>query len=115
MSYYDKTIDKNAYQRYLNKNDDEYWNDYVNVRTGESVGNLEEALSEQERLDEYRITVSKTDDNRVNINMSRGDALRLMEDIGAAGNPFTLSGTLRSLLRTFFINNEDITSEDSYY
>jgi len=162
MSYYDRTMDKGAYQEYLdgvnrsgavhvdpnylppytspvgtqdmtkhyekifseahnatndlnryNKGDDEYWDDYINTirdeRTDRILSNIE-----NNKMEDYKIVVSK-DKNRVNINLSREDALLLMEELGKLENDFYnyASQTVRSLLRDFFVQNKDVTSMSS--
>lgn len=109
MGYYGKAFDKAAYQRYLDKNDDEYWNDYIKTIRGGKVGNIEEALKDEES---FAIYVKKAANDRVSIEMSRTLALELYESLG---NGFNAAGTLRSLLRDFFVENRDTTSEDLYY
>lgn len=109
MGYYEKAIDKKTYQRYLDKNEDEYWNDYIKTIRGEKVGNLEEVLKDEES---FAIYVSKTENDRVSIEMSRILALELYESLS---NGFNAAGTLRRLLRDFFVDNKDTTSEDLYY
>lgn len=109
MGYYGKAMDKKTYQRYLDKNDDEYWNDYVNTLMGEHMGNIEEALKDKQK---YVIYVKKTEDDRVSIEMNRTLALELYEELHTG---FNTAGTLRSLLKDFFVENRDTSSEDSYY
>lgn len=127
VKHYEKTFEnKQDYQRYLDKNDDEYWNDYIKTIRGDRVGNIEEVLvdgtteyvvNEIDSADDYLITISSTEDGRVNINMSRRDALLLMENLGSDEGKHFLStaGSVRSLLKDFFVYNKSVSSEDKYY
>lgn len=127
VRHYEKTFnDKEAYDRYLDKNDDEYWNDYIKTIRGNRVGNIEEVLvdgtteyvvHETDKADDYLITISSTEDGRVNINMSRRDALLLMENLRSDEGKHFLStaGSVRSLLKDFFVYNKSVSSEDKYY
>jgi hypothetical protein len=160
MGYYEKTVDKNVYQNYLNginrsgavhvdsnylppysspigtqnmtkhyekvfsaadnvandvnrynKGDDEYWDEYINTVREERTDKIMEA--KESNPADYTISVNDSD-GRVNINMCRHDALLLMEEIGRDEmNVFnTVSGSVRRLLRDFFIKNEDVIVED---
>lgn len=114
MGYYDKTVDKDVYQRYLDRKDDEYWNDFVNTYKENKVGNIEEALRDKENS---RIHIKSNGKDRVTIDISRQQALELFEDLSDKEGYFSYhaGGTLRRLLRGFFVDNRDITSEDLYY
>lgn len=124
VRHYEKTFnDKEAYDRYLDKNDDEYWNDYIKTIRGDRMGNIEEVLvdgtteyvvHETDKADDYLITISSTEDGRVNINMSRRDALLLMENLGSDEGKHFLStaGSVRSLLKDFFVYNKTVSSEE---
>jgi len=114
VGYYEKTVDKDVYQRYLDKNDDEYWNDFVNTYRKNRMGNIEEALREQE---DHRIYIKSNGKDRVIVDISREQALELFEDLSDKEGylAYRAGGTLRRLLRGFFIDNRDITSEDLYY
>lgn len=125
VRHYEKTFnDKEAYDRYLDKNDDEYWNDFVNTYyKGNKMGNIEEVLvdgttedvvHETDRADDCLITISSTDNGRVNINMSRRDALILMENLGSdeGRNFMSTAGTVRTLLKDFFVYNKSVSSEE---
>lgn len=123
VRHYEKTFnDKEAYDRYLDKNDDEYWNDYIKTIRGDRMGNIEEVLvdgtteyvvHETDKADDYLITISSTEDGRVNINMSRRDALLLMENLRSDEGKHFLStaGSVRSLLKDFFVYNKSVSSE----
>lgn len=161
MSYYDRTMDKSAYQEYLdgvnrsgavhvdpnylppytspvgtqdmtkhyekifseahnvtndlnryNKGDDEYWDEFINTMRDERTDHILENI-ENSKKEEYTITVSK-DGSRVSINLSRYDALMLMEELGKKDKLYDYaSQSIRRLLKDFFIKNEDVTSESS--
>lgn len=114
MGYYEKVVGKDAYQRYLDKNDDEYWNDFVNTYKENKVGNIEEALREEENS---RIYIKSNGKDRVTVDISREQALELFEDLSdkEGYSAYSAGGALRRLLRGFFVDNRDVTSEDLYY
>lgn len=122
VKHYDNTFEnKQNYQRYLDKNDDEYWNDYIKTIRGDRVGNIEEVLADDKPRylpsckDDYLISISQTEDNRVNINLSRREALLLMENLKRETTLMNTAESVRSLLGDFFVYNKDVTSEDLYY
>jgi PHD/YefM family antitoxin component YafN of YafNO toxin-antitoxin module len=161
MSYYDRTLDKSAYQEYLdgvnrsgalhvdpnylppytspvgtqdmtkhyekifseahdatndlnryNKGDDEYWDEYINTMRDERTDRILSDI-ENSKKEEYTITVSK-DGSRVSINLSRYDALMLMEELGKKDKLYDYaSQSIRRLLKDFFVQNKDITGMSS--
>ena len=111
--YYDKVFSNtDAVLNDRNKGDDEYWDEFINTVKDERTDKIMEA--KESNPADYTISVSNSD-GRVNINLCRHDAILLMEEIGRDEvNVYnTVSGSVRRLLRDFFIKNEDVIVEDS--